>query len=381
MKIAIVNRTNLKNYGSVLQVYALCEAVRKIGYDAEVIWQSGNMSHNYDIRPNKAINIILKLLIHPPLLWSTIKMVLEVKGNVIDLEKVKKFDDFVTGHFIQSLYSQDEIERIARSDKYFKFICGSDQVWCTTTLYPDPMMYLRFTPKEKRIAYAPSLGRNYIPNYNKATLKKYINDIPCISVREDVGSKLIKELTGRETVVVADPTLLMRSFEWKKLKINVATPRKYLLCYFLDEPSSEVKSAIEKYSKDADSDIVVLGKLSDLEFPRERIHYPVAGPGEFLSIIEKATMIVTDSYHGMLFAINFHKKFWAVERAYAQFDQSSRQLTVLSRLGLEDRYVRGYFDLTDIEIDYEVVQTKIDAFVAISMDYLRKSIEFKNGTY
>ena len=50
-KVAIVNRTNLKNFGSVLQVYALCDAVKKLGYDSEVVWQSGNMSQNYDLRP------------------------------------------------------------------------------------------------------------------------------------------------------------------------------------------------------------------------------------------------------------------------------------------------------------------------------------------
>lgn len=86
------------------------------------------------------------------------------------------------------------------------------------------MMYLRFAPKEKRVAYAPSLGRNYIPNYNKRTLKRYIADIPCVSVREDEGRRLIKELTGRDAKVVADPTLLMRSHEWDRLKADVKFP-------------------------------------------------------------------------------------------------------------------------------------------------------------
>ena len=54
-KVAIVNRTNLKNFGSVLQVYALCAVVRKLGYVSEVVWQKGNMSKNFDIRPNKII--------------------------------------------------------------------------------------------------------------------------------------------------------------------------------------------------------------------------------------------------------------------------------------------------------------------------------------
>lgn len=373
-KVAIVNRTNLKNFGSVLQVYALCDAVKKLGYDSEVVWQNGNMSQNYDLRPNKVIKIALKLLQHPTLLWSTIKTIREVKANVIDEGKIKKFNDFVAKNFKQTFYAPDEIEKVAASDKYFKFICGSDQIWCTTTLYPDPMMYLRFVPKEKRVAYAPSLGRNYIPNYNKHILKKYISDVPCVSVREDEGHCLIKELTGRDATVVADPTLLMQSNEWDRLKAEVDLLNKYVLCYFLDEPSEEIKAAICKYTKEKDSDIVVLGKLGEVDYPADRIHQPIAGPGEFLTIISEASMVITDSYHGMLFAINYHKKFWSVERAYSQFDQSSRQLTVLSRLAMEDRYMKADFNFTDTDIDYSTIQSRIDEFVASSMEYLKQSL-------
>lgn len=373
--IAIVNRTNLKNFGSVLQVYALCEAVKKLGYNSEVVWQDGNMSKNFDIRPNKAIKTAFRLVMHPSLLWSTLKMIREVKSQVIDERKVKKFDDFVATHFIQSFYSAEEMEKMAAANKFCKFLCGSDQIWCTTTLYPDPMMYLRFVPKEKRVAYAPSLGRNYIPDYNKKILRKFINDVPCLSVREDEGHRLIKELTGRDALVVADPTLLLKSADWDKLKIDIETPVDYVLCYFLDEPSQDVKTSVCQYAHKSDKDIVILGTMGNLDYPKDRVHHPIAGPGEFLSLISKASMVITDSYHGMLFAINYHKKFWSVERAYSQFDQSSRQLTVLNRLSMEERYVNGNINFTDADIDYTAVQAKIDEFVALSINYLKKSLE------
>lgn len=373
--IAIVNRTNLKNFGSVLQVYALCEAVKKLGYNSEVVWQDGNMSKNFDIRPNKAIKTAFRLVMHPSLLWSTLKMIREVKSQVIDERKVKKFDDFVATHFIQSFYSAEEMEKMAAANKFCKFLCGSDQIWCTTTLYPDPMMYLRFVPKEKRVAYAPSLGRNYIPDYNKKILRKFINDVPCLSVREDEGHRLIKELTGRDALVVADPTLLLKSADWDKLKIDIETPVDYVLCYFLDEPSQDVKTSVCQYAHKSDKDIVILGTMDNLDYPKDRVHHPIAGPGEFLSLISKASMVITDSYHGMLFAINYHKKFWSVERAYSQFDQSSRQLTVLNRLSMEERYVNGNINFTDADIDYTAVQAKIDEFVALSINYLKKSLE------
>ena len=264
---------------------------------------------------------------------------------------------------------------MAATNKFYKFICGSDQIWSSTTLYPDPMMYLRFSPKEKRVAYAPSLGRNYIPNYNKKILKRFISDVPCLSVREDEGHRLIKELTGQDALVVADPTLLLSSRDWDDLKISIETPEDYVLCYFLDTPSDDVKANIRRYASLSGKDIVVLGKLDNLDYPQNKIHYPVAGPGEFLYLISNASMVITDSYHGMLFAINYRKKFWAVERSYSQYDQSSRQLTILSRLDLKERYLKKEFNFSDADIDYISVQTKIEEFVALSMNYLKQSLE------
>ena len=375
MNIAIINRTNLKNYGSVLQVYALCEAVRKLGHESEVVWQSGNMSKNFDVRPNKVLKTLIKMLLYPRLVRSMLKTARGVSGVVIDEEKVRRFDAFVEANFQRSFYSSREIKGVAKSDKYQKFICGSDQVWSSTTLYPDPMMYLRFAPRSKRIAYAPSLGRNYIPEYNKRTIRRYINDIPFVSIREDEGKRLVHELTGRDVPVVADPTLLLRSEEWDKLKIDIEAPSKYVLCYFLDDTSDEVKKVISEYAKEMAADIVMLGHIESLDYPANRVLHPMIGPGEFLTLVDKAEMVITDSYHGMLFAINYHKKFWSVERSYGEFDQSSRQISVLSRLGLMDRYVKGEFHIDDEAIDYGSVQKKIDEFVSFSMDYLQKAIE------
>lgn len=374
-KVAIVNRTNLKNFGSVLQVYALCQAVQKLGYESEVVWQSGNMSKNFDIRPNKLLKVGIKALLHPSLVLSLYKMVREAKKVIVDPEKVRLFNEFVANNFKQSFYASDELERVASSDEYYKFICGSDQVWATTTLYPDPMMYLRFAPLNKRIAYAPSLGRDYVPSYNRKTIKSYIKDIDCVSIREDVGKKLIKELTGRDVPVVADPTLLLRPEEWDSLKANIKLPENYVLCYFLDEPSDEVKAAIYKYVRDNNKTIVALGHFECNDLPQDIVMHPAAGPGEFLTITSNADMVITDSYHGMLFAINYHKKFWSVERAYSQYDQSSRQMTVLSRLGLEERYEKTNYLFTEKDINYGEVQARIDEFVGFSMNYLKTSLE------
>lgn len=374
-KVAVVNRTNLKNFGSVLQVYALCEAIKKLGYDSEVVWEKGNMSKNFDIRPMKAIKTIIKLLSHPSLLKSTFETAKYVKNVEIDPEKIKCFDDFVEANFDQFLYESSELKAVAKTDKYYKFVCGSDQVWATTTLYPDPLMYLRFAPREKRVAYAPSLGRDYIPDYNKRTIRKYVNDIDAVSVREDEGKRLIKELTGRDVPVVADPTLLMNATEWNKLRADITTPERYILCYFLTEPLADVKAAISAYAKELKAKVVISGDVHDLDLPESDIIRPIAGPGEFLTLVQNAESVIADSYHGMLFAINYHRQFWSVERANTDYDQSSRQKSVLVRLNLENRYLKGHYDFTGTDIDYSVVQSNLDVFVSYSMNYLKTSLE------
>ena len=373
-KVAIVNRTNLKNYGSVLQVYALCQAVKKLGFDSEVIWQTGNMSKNWDIRPNKVIKTGLKLLLNPSLLWSTVKTIRSVNSTVIDPVKGKLFDDFVSKFIVRSFYAPSEIKKVASSNEYYKFICGSDQVWVTTTLYPDPMMYLRFAPRNKRIAYAPSLGRDYIPRYNRRTIRRYIDEIDHVSVREMTGRELIKELTGRDVPVVADPTLLIRSMEWDSVKSDIGLPNHYVLCYFLTEPSDKVKTSISRLVRENKKKLVILGHLSEIDLPESIVLRPDAGPGEFLSYTSNADLVITDSYHGMLFSLIFHRNFWSVERNYGQFDQSSRQLTVLSMLNLTDRYIKNNYHFTEDQIDYVDVQSRIDVFVKLSTDYLKDSL-------
>lgn len=374
-KVAVVNRTNLKNFGSVLQVYALCEAIKKLGYDSEVVWEKGNMSKNFDIRPMKAIKTIIKLLTHPSLLKSTFEIAKYVKNVEIDHEKIKCFDDFVEANFDQSLYESSELKAVAKTDKYYKFVCGSDQVWATTTLYPDPLMYLRFAPREKRVAYAPSLGRDYIPDYNKKTIRKYVNDIYAVSVREDEGKRLIKELTGKDVPVVADPTLLMKATEWNNLRADITTPERYILCYFLTEPLADVKEAISAYAKVLKAKVVILGDIHDLDLPESDIIRPIAGPGEFLTLVQNSESVIADSYHGMLFAINYHRQFWSVKRANTDYDQSSRQKSVLCRLNLENRYLKGHYDFNGADIDYNAVQSKLDEFIFYSMNYLKTSLE------
>ena len=373
--IAVVNRTNLKNYGSLLQVYGLCKAIQNLGYRVEVVWESGGLSKNWDIRPNKILHTTFKLLTHPKLFLSTFNTARSVNNRVIEPDKVERFDRFVKKNLSCSFYPTKDLKEIAKTDEYYKFVCGSDQIWSSTTLYVDPLMYLRFAPKEKRIAYAPSLGRDFIPDYNESIMRRYINDIPHVSVREEVGKKLIKELTGRDVPVVLDPTLLLSKAEWDELKSSNES-LGYVLCYFLDTTSDEVIKKIEEICLQSNKTIINIGCPISSSGKVEIMNVN-AGPSEFLGFVDKADMIFTDSYHGMLFSIIYQRPFWSIARNYGEFDQSSRQKTVLSMIHLEERYIdKNNLETVSLEgIDYKDASAVLQQKRKYSIDYLENALK------
>ena len=380
-KVAIVNRTNLKNFGSVLQCFALSKAVDSLGYEADLVWERGTILRNYDFRPAKMIRTGTKLITHPYLMKDIMKSVRELRGKTISQQKVKLFDEFVEHNIRRKLFTHAELTAAVRNNVYDAYICGSDQVWCSTTTYVDPLMYLRFAPHGKRIAYAPSIGRDFIPPYNERIMRRYILDIPHVSIREKTGQRLIKSLTGRDVPVVLDPTLLLSQENWRTAEKAVHLPSQpFLLCYFLNAPHVDTVRAINALMTERGLKSVLVGDGFSGENVSLTGERPDCGPGEFLYCVDRADAVITDSYHGMLFSILFEKEFWSIEREYQQFDQSSRQLSILETLGLSDRYRKRGERLVGEQIDYHLVLAALDAEREKSVAYLRDALVDVEGT-
>lgn len=97
---------------------------------------------------------------------------------------------------------------------------GSDQIWNSSTLYVDPLYYLRFAPKHKRIALSPSFGRDFIADYNKDKMRDWISDYPYLSVREALH--------------LLDPTLIINADEWRDILGTVVKCRKKFLTFLMN---------------------------------------------------------------------------------------------------------------------------------------------------
>lgn len=337
------------NYGSALQAYATKVFLQKLGYTGELFKLSGSVVRNRDIRIKKAIVLGTHLLLHLADAKKIASSYVGSSDKTLSGASKALFDDFYNTRLQPIYLTGRRARKLAESEDWLAFLCGSDQIWNSTTHYVDPFYYLTFAPEKKRIAFAPSFGRDFIPAYNQKKLKRNIQAIPYLSVREESGKRLIAELCSRSAEVLIDPTLLLNQQEWVDLlHLQPINRQPYVLAYFLDQPSEKAKTALKQLSEQG-------YQIIALPYERSEDWFDVcesAGPKEFLEYLWGADVVCTDSFHGVAFSLNFEKNFYAFEREYGSAaKQSTRVISLLEKVGLTDR-----LDVTEISraesIDY-----------------------------
>ena len=107
------------------------------------------------------------------------------------------------------------------SEKYDYFIAGSDQVWNPYLEYCTEANFLTFAESLQKIAISPSIAIEEIPERNKEDFSKWIRDFRLLSVREEKGAELIRNLCGREAEVLCDPTMYLSAYQWEKIEKNL----------------------------------------------------------------------------------------------------------------------------------------------------------------
>ena len=329
------------NYGSALQAYASKLILKDLGYDADLLSLKGSLIKGRDFRLNKLLFIMGRLCMHPVKMR---KRALAYKNGVsveYSDETKQMFETFKKQCLQPKMYSWKALKEAAHSEEYFAFLCGSDQIWNGDILYVDPQYYLRYAPRYKRIAFAPSFGRKSVADYNEKTMKKYISGIRYLSVREDSGVEIVEKLVGRKPVQLLDPTLILPGEKWTEqldLKKNETTGNsKYLLAYFLNEPSKAAKKFMKQLAEKENLEIIALPydrKGGDWYTKTE-----CAGPLEFLTFLKNAEYVCTDSFHGTAFSINLEVPYYTFEREYGKAEnQSSRLQSVLKLVHQENRF-------------------------------------------
>ncbi len=329
------------NYGSSLQAYASKVYLEHKGYEAEVLSHKEGIVKGRDIRIRKVAKMFLRTFWRPRLFKQTFLTYKRSLNKEIDRETKEAFLKFYEHKLKPSNYSWKELKQYAAQEQTLACICGSDQIWNATNIYIDPIFYLRFAPQHKRVAYAPSFGKSSVPDYNQQIIRKYIKDIPYISVREEQGTEIVKALIDREVVSVVDPTLLLTGEEWlSQIDDTITKPEQYILLYFLDNPSECALAYIKILQEQSQLPLVVIPYQYQAFDTFKGITYKKAGPEQFLDLVHNATFICTDSFHGTIFAVNFNRPFYSFQRDYGTAtDQSSRIVSILDKLALQDRFI------------------------------------------
>lgn len=373
-KIGIVTPYKGYNFGTSLQAYAVKEFISSLGYEAYVIGKKSNINGR-DISFKKIFFIFIRSIIRPKVFKKTF---FSYKNNITkDLSNISKnkFIEFQKelGIHYHSLF---ELKKMGKAREFIFFICGSDQIWNTTNLYLDPLYYLQFAPNEKKIAFAPSFGKSYIPKYNFNPIKKRISCFRQLSVREESGVNLIAKMTNRKADCILDPTLLLSKTEWQKfMKNKYESNSKYILLYFLDEPNEYVMNLLKKLENNNFEFIILNYTYKQLE--KLSVKKIDVGPKEFLEYINNAEFILTDSFHGTVFSINFNKNFYVFNRNYgAAENQSTRIVSILNKCNLKSRLINCEIkELVNISTeDY----TKVNEFLIKerihAKEYLLRSV-------
>lgn len=393
MKIAVVTIYDLNNFGNRLQNFALSyfletnlnayvcvpvyiskdeykEKIRRnlrilkgnCGVGSSKLVEVNNSTVNHKKNPlDKAVKIAKK--VNSKLAWMRIRSA-----------KYKKFKDFTQNNINVLSYNPKSLSKVI--DECDFFVVGSDQVWnpagwaIGTKRNFDKYLLTRI-PDEKRISYAASIGVDEMPQEIAGKFTDEIKKFKAVSVREQRGAEIIKEISGVDSEVLIDPTMLLTKEDW--LKVAKRHPKRsskpYAFKYFLGEQSDKRKAYIRKIAKKNG-----LG-IYDLMNAKSKVY--TSGPAEFIDLIANAEVVFTDSFHACVFSILMGRPFVVMNREQAGMDNmNSRIVTLLEKLGLEDRLPGKVAEDKIFECNYEKVYHNLEIEREKAKKFLEKS--FKN---
>ena len=364
------------NYGSCLQAYALSKTLNKIGYQACF----------FERKRTCVIAVkyaLITIFTHPIRFIEKMLFKIGLKRNKVKYcmseRQINKINTFKENNLDIQYRTLNEMKKLSVAQEYTAFIAGSDQIWGGEKLYWTGFEFLTFAPDKKKIAYAPSIGTN-ISWYNKAKFRENIKKFNSASVREKQAADEIYAITKLRLETVSDPTILLEKKDWENLCKEVFNiDEEYILTYFLDNLSETAISHIIKLKEQSGYKIVNILNSNDICEKLDVDLNVEASPEEWVSLISKSKLICTDSFHGTMFALIFHKDFFVYERQYKETgSQSSRITNILNLTGLLNRYIVD--DLRDVvsEIDWVEVD-KINGENRLkSKEFLEKAIKRVN---
>lgn len=376
-KVGILTLNGYFNYGNRLQNYALQEFIKMNGYECETIINKTWINKHHLQGLNKKQNKI-KTLLHkkPSELIDMLKYKINIqKINDVYIERSRIFKEFSLKYINETNLSIKSGYIISDIGKRYKYlVAGSDQVWNPFDPMVSEVNFLTFVPNYKRISYAPSFGVYDIPNEEKENYKKWLLGMNYISVREDAGAKIVKDLVGREVPVLVDPTMILTRENWLSIaqKSKSKPDKKYLLTYILGGNNRIYRRDIKKIAKKYNLEIINLGDIKYIE------HY-ITGPSEFIDYINDASVLFTDSFHGCVFSMLLDTPFIVCNRVGydTKTSMESRIDTFLDKFKLQERRYSNIDNIDIFKYDYKEANKLLEIERKKAWNYLSNAFNNK----
>lgn len=367
------------SYGALLQTFATQYIIEKMGFNTEIIDYTLGKTNRYHYSVEALVYLSLckiKGYFFPKQDSSETVDDLH-RANIIGRKAVaEKFRNEMLKNIV-SVKGYADLQELA--SKYDAVIVGSDQMWSPDVSFSN-FLSLRFAPiGVRRISYATSTGVSKYPWYVKRQAKQFLSEIDYLSVREDAGYNIIKEITGRKAVIVADPTYLLTKQEWLEIIPNgQVTQKGYVFSFFLGD-NPEMKKLVRQYADTHNLRVVsILSNEVNVDdsWYSDEILISKA-PNDFINLIRNAECVFTDSFHGFTFSIINEKEVYVSYRVRKGIKSRNQRIdNIVKKYNVEDRLIRnpdGYI-FSDDRIDYKVVTQKVNEFREFSLAFLMDAL-------
>ena len=383
-KIGLAVVTYKDNFGSALQTYATQSVLNKLGYETAIFDINGV---HKDINKKK-IKFYLSRVFHKDERKYLFDNLLSRSRKKTNASNDKYAENMRIRHGMYQAFNDRWLKFFPRVNGWNALseqssgcdhvIVGSDQLWRPSNI-AGCYFTLEFVPDSvDKIALSTSFGVSELPKSLHKHAAFYLNRINCISVRENTGKKIIKDLTGRDVPVVCDPTMLLDAGQWMEIQDDEPVIKEdYILVYYMgDNPQHRAFVKRLKY----ETGLKIVGLMHGATYVSadegfaDVEPYDV-GPSEFINLIRHAKYMCTDSFHGTVFSILNKTPFFSFRRYEdsSEFSTNDRLHTLLEWTELSDRMLFGNEDVSDcinMAIDWDPVMDRVAQRRYESMDYL-----------
>lgn len=381
-KIGIISELNMDNvnYGNKLQAFALnkylnnmpdCEAESTIidnSVEAKKPTLNGFTKYANKIGkiPRKTVDFLKKINLKLTRKRYNFNLRLEVCNTFIK-NNIKLCDKLIN------------LKNISQLD-YDIVITGSDVVWAQVSGGVNRIKFLDFKTQKyfKKIAYAPSFGKDWIPKENIETIRTFLSSFSAIAVREKSSVKMLNDIGINNIQHVCDPTLLISEDEWKKIEKKINVTGKYIFVYLLGK-NREQREMIKKLAEQLNLIIVDVphanGEFNEVDIGFSDYSVDNCSPEEWIWLIDNAEYVITDSFHGAVFSTIFRKKFFVLKRYYTE-NINNRMIDYLNTIDETDKMIgiSDFKTINDFKWDYTKINQKLQDFIIKSKNYLDKNL-------